>query len=387
MNNLLPPAEKKLESFKESNMPSRAHRFAYFMQELAEIYPGAFLQRAARLWPQRRALFCDAQQLTFKELYDKTLALSQYLLHQGVTPQSRIIILYENSITFYCAYYGAWQTGAVIVPVNTFLQTHELEHIINDCDAHTIIASEKQTAKIPVAMRTRILSEQQLNELIQQTAPEIVVPAKQRDELAALLYTSGTTGLPKGVMLSPKNIITNAVQTVCEFTISSEERIYAALPLFHSYLQNACLWSAIIVGATTIIVPKIDRTALAKGLQHLPTVVLGIPQLFGLFCLLKNISFPAVKFFFSGGDALPDKIRIAFELTFRRKICNGYGLTEAGPVVSVHLTDDYTATNCVGRPVLGLEVALFNEDGTPTQDGIGILALRGDNIMMGYWMA
>lgn len=347
-------------------------------------FAGSLLQRAAHLWPSRTALIFDGQTFTFSDMYIKARQLTFHLLNKGVVSSDRIIVLCENSPLFFIAYYGAWQTGAVVVPVNTFLQEHELNHIIEDCDARFIIVSEKLKNKIPTRYLQRVVLENLINTLLADSSvAEITIPAKPTDELAALLYTSGTTGLPKGVMLSSRNIITNALQCAAEFTITDAERIYAVLPLFHSYLQNCCLWTAFLVGAATILVAKIDRTNLLRGLAHQPTVILGIPQLYGLFCLIKGVNFPSVKFFICGGDALPDRIRKSFELTFRRKICNGYGLTETSPAVCVHLTDEYAATNNVGKPLVNLLVTLEDTD----SKNVGEIAVKGDNVMLGYYRA
>lgn len=375
---------------------SRSERFSYLLHEFSAesdykelIFAGNLLRRAALLWPKRTALLYDGEKITFEQLYRKTLPITQALLDRGISGNSKVIILYENSLNFYVAYYAAWQTGAVVAPVNIFLKPHELEHIINDCSPDVILVSRKLQEKIPQELAHLIINEDDLNSLAQSgkqvTGTSIY---KSENALAVLLYTSGTTGLPKGVMLSSKNIITNALQGACEFNITAHERIYAALPLFHSYMQNCCLWGAIMMGAATIIVPKIDRSNLLKGLKLLPTIVLGIPQLYGLFCLMKHVSFPEAKFFFCGGDALPDKIRKGFELMFRRKICNGYGLTETSPIISLNLTDHAVATNNIGRPVIGVEICLKdNEGNTLKKHEIGALHVKGDNVMMGYHKA
>lgn len=367
----------------------RLHRFNQLYKSIctpqgALPFAGTLLQQAAHRWPTRTALIFNQEHYTFQDLYTKAARVSHYLHKQGATPQDRIIILYENSPLFFIAYYGIWQTGAIVVPVNTFLQEAELNHIIEDCDARFILVSDKLKSKIPAAHADRMISEELITKLMsQEDHDSVTIPEKPAEELAALLYTSGTTGLPKGVMLSSRNIITNALQCAAAFTITDAERVYAALPLFHSYLQNCCLWTAFMVGASTILVAKIDRTNLLNGLAAQPTVVLGIPQLYGLFCLMKGVTFPAVKFFICGGDALPDRIRKGFELIFRRKICNGYGLTETSPAVSVHLEDEYTATNNVGKPVANLTIKLDQVN----DHGIGEITVKADNVMLGYYHA
>src|SRR5262249_30175894 len=147
-------------------------------------------------------------------------------------------------------------------------------------------------------------------------------------------------------------------QGIARFEISPKERVFCALPLFHSLPQNICIWSAMIVGATAIIVEKIERRTLLKGIAQKPTMVVAVPALYGLFCMLKTIRFGKVKYFVSGGDALSDKIRGLFELIYGRKLCNGYGLTETCPNIAIDI-DDYTQpTNTIGKPFIGIEVSI-----------------------------
>ena len=154
------------------------------------------------------------------------------------------------------------------------------------------------------------------------STPHISIP-KSPDDLAILLYTSGTTGLPKGVMLSYRALMTNVAQILsCANLIKPDDRIYAVLPLFHSFAQNTCIWSSIFVGVTIIIVPHIDRKHILEGFNHKPTAVVGVPALYGLLCLMKTVPLDSVRYFISGGDALPSKISMAFELIYQRKLYN-----------------------------------------------------------------
>ena len=114
-------------------------------------------------------------------------------------------------------------------------------------------------------------------------------------------------------------------------------------------------------GCSVILVPKIDRRLILAALKHEPTIFVGVPALYGLLCLIKTAPFPKVKLFVSGGDTLPDKIRMFFGLLYHRKICNGYGLSEASPFVAADLEDVTEPTSCVGRPLIGLETAIFDE--------------------------
>ncbi|TET05977.1 long-chain fatty acid--CoA ligase, partial [Candidatus Dependentiae bacterium] len=124
------------------------------------------------------------------------------------------------------------------------------------------------------------------------------------------------------------------------------------------------------------------------GLAHKPTVFFGVPALYAILSLMKNAPLSSVKCFFSGGDALPDRIRAAFSLVYRRKLCGGYGLTETAPVVAVEMDDVLEATDTVGKPVIGVEVLIKDEQGITLPHGqVGEIWIKGENVMLGYYHA
>jgi long-chain acyl-CoA synthetase len=187
-------------------------------------------------------------------------------------------------------------------------------------------------------------------------------------------------------MLSSQNIITNLMQGIARLRIGYRQRVFGVLPLFHVFAQNVCVWGMPFVGACVILIAKIDRKLILSALKHKPTGFMGVPALYGLLCLLKTAPLDSVEYFVSGGDALPDKIRSYFELLYRRKICNGYGLTETSPIIAVDFADTAKPTSLVGRPAVGIEVEIRGEDGKPVKNGqIGELWIKGDNVMLGYY--
>jgi len=353
------------------------------------MFAGRLLQRAAQQHGNTIALIYQDQRITYKKLYAMACALSIKIMQENnLKPRDRGIICFENSPEFYIAYFALWQAGIIVVPVNTFLKEKELAHIINDAQPSIIMTSsdrvelfQKTGVSLPL-----ILTEQDMGdgeELID-TDDRIVDLAP--DELAALLYTSGTTGLPKGVMLSSKNIMTNVLQVASLVGRSAEERILGVLPLFHSFAQNTCIWASVFYGITIILVAKIDRRYILEALYHKPTVFLGVPALYGLICLMKTAPIETVRIFVCGGDALPDKIRAAFGLIYRRKLVNGYGLTETSPVISANLDDELVSASNVGRPLVGIACAIRDENGIDLSQGsIGVLWVKGENVMLGYY--
>lgn len=355
-------------------------------------YIGLILQRAAQLYPKSTALECSDKNMSYHDLYYHACQLSIKLKERGVKQNDRVLLLFENSIEFYVAYFGILQIGAIAVPVNTFLHERELVHIIKDAAPVLFICSSSRSEKLAEfsASLPPMIDEKSFE--LERHVPELLPPFEVArlafDAMAVLLYTSGTTGFPKGVMLSSRNMLTNVMQLLARFGMIRQERVFAVLPLFHSFAQNICIWASIIMGCTVIVVPKIERRALLDGLERKPTIFLGVPALFGILSLLKTAPVDSVIYFISGGDALPDKIRAAFSLIYRRKICSGYGTTEASPVVSADLEDVTELTNCTGTVLEGISCAIRNEQGDDLPPNhIGQLWLKGDTIMLGYYNA
>lgn len=361
------------------------------------IFVGDLLERAYQRFPERVALEAPDRSVTYAQLYALAQHTAQTFRAHGVKARDRVIIYYENSIEFYVGYYASWLLHAVATPLNTFLHEKELAHIIKDAEPKLIFAMPSFVPKLESLVSGGYLTELpqvMTGAVIDWTVTqpgEKIVPDEtlQVDELAVLLYTSGTTGVPKGVMLSSRNALTNAMQAYARFQVAGlveAERFFCVLPLFHAFAQNACVWLPAISGFTVILVTKIDRKLILEGLHRNPTVFFGFPALYGLLCLMKTAPLDTIKMFVSGADALPDKIRAGFAMVYGRRICSGYGLSEASPVVAVNIENAEQPTNVVGTPVIGMRVQLRDDNDLPvTGNAVGTLWIKGDNIMLGYY--
>jgi len=368
------------------------------------LYAGHLLQRANHLYPSSTALISSHRTLSYKNLFFRSLLFSKRLASAGVKKGDNVVIFYENTPEFFVAYFGIWQLGAVCVPVNTFLHERELAYIINDAQPTVIVASPTLRTVVDNAFQqgltqhhTAIMSADDFDwqtpepDIIDAALTSLVEQNVDQESLCALLYTSGTTGTPKGVMLSSRNIMTNAMQGYARFTLfgmRQQERFFCVLPLFHVFAQNACLWLPTIIGAAVILVQKIDRKLILEGLSHKPTLFFGVPPLYGLLCLMRTAPLQSVKIFVSGADMLPDKIRAAFGIIYGRKICAGYGLSEASPVVAVDHENRLAATCVVGKPLVGITCQIRDDEGKSLPPNTtGNLWIKGDNVMMGYYHA
>lgn len=389
-----------------SDKLQETHIFQDIREELLDgkegLYIGNLLQRACQRFPGYTALLDEQRVLSYKELYFRSLLLSEHLIAQGVKPGDRVFIYAENSCEFFIAYFAILQIGAVAVPINIFLHTKELAYIVQDAQPRVIFVTSQLKSAIDALVEHGVSLPDLVTEVdvdwerimpdnIDEYASRILFKDSSLDDLALLLYTSGTTGVPKGVMLSSRTIIANLEQTSARFTqcgLGKKERIFCVLPLFHAFAQHTCMWLPIAMGSSVILVQKIDRKLILDGLKNKPTVFFGFPALFGLLCIMKTAPLETIKLFVSGADMLPDKIRAAFAMVYGRKICSGYGLTEAAPVVAVNHHNDEYPTNVVGRPLVGIDCSIRNEQGVPvTQGEVGLLWIKGANVMMGYYNA
>lgn len=365
-----------------------AHRRQY--RDTYTFDVALFLEACINTNPRGKITYKDST-LSLIDLQKKINSIRVLFISHNLKPGDRVIIFVQNSLAFYGSFYAVLQSGAIAIPLNTFLSDTECQHIIHDAKPSIIITLNQEKVRferlisdIPI-----ISLEESLQDIVLGSTIQNITRAE--NDPAIILYTSGTTGVPKGVILSSKNIITNMLQTYTRiFSIFEKKEtlsLIAALPLFHSFSQNTCVFTALFCGAHIIILPKIERNLLVDAIkQYKPTVFLGVPALYGLLCLLKQVPLDSVEIFVSGGDVLPNKIRQAFALIYNRKICNGYGLSEASPVVAADLSDAINEIGCVGHVLPGMQYEIRDEQGNALSDGIvGNLYVFGDNVMLGYY--
>lgn len=355
--------------------------------DVAEI-----LQRGSELWPDTTAYICGDDEISYAKLFQASAHITYRLKELGVQKNDRVIIFYANSIEFFIAYFAIWQIGAIVAPLSVFLSNEEFIRIVHDAAPAACIISDELLEKIPHDTQSQLPALIRTSHLLDarnnQNFAHIEIIKRDKHALAAFLYTSGTTGFPKAVMLSSYNILYNTAQLLASIEIDFQTRAFCPLPLFHCLPQNICAWATSLVGGTAITVSKIDRKSIIQAIEKKPNIIVAVPAIYGLFCMLKTLDFSSVKYFASGADALPEKIRTGFELIYRRKIINGYGMTECSPFISAQLEDHTAPLSFVGKPFPGIAVSIRNEhnEEVPFPE-IGTIWLKGSNIMQGYYNA
>ena len=383
---------------------------AFTLPDGSLLYSGALLSRAAKKFSNELAIISGDTTVTYKELYLRSVTLSKKLQKAGIGKNDRVMLFCDNSTEFFLSYFAIWQIGAIVIPTNVFFHAKELAHVMHDAQPKALFVLKKFKEKFDALITEKLMSvlplifteddidpavapggamaDKPAGALFEKEQQDFKVVTRGEHELCLLLYTSGTTGKPKGVMLSSHNIMVNAMQGASRLLTSHDgkERFFCVLPLFHVFAQNTCMWLPFMVGSSVIVIPTIDRKLILQGLYKKPTIFFGVPALYGLLCLMKYAPLDSVKLFVSGADALPDKIRAAFALVYGRKICAGYGLTEAAPVIAVNINEGEQPTHVVGIPLPGIECEIRDEYGVLLPRGtIGVLWLKGENNMLGYY--
>lgn len=356
----------------------------------------------AELSPERLALVETSGAWTYAQL-EAAIARTQSWLQDGaVRPGDRVMIVCENCRAFVAMLLALARLGAWPVLVNARLSGRELDEIREHCGARLVVymiavsPHAREHAKRHGAAVTEIpeLGPMGVGSVNESVAPE-PLDAEITDNVAAMIYTSGTTGLPKGVMLSHRNLLFVADVSARIRSLAPEDRLYGILPMSHAVGLSVVLLGALHSGTTLYLSPRFDPVAaLATIEKERLTVVLGAPAMFSLlleYTKMKGIAsrkFPALRIISSSGAPLHPAVKADIEKLFGLPLYNGYGVTECSPNISQAVVEKPRTDTSVGRVLPGVEVKFIGPDGQPVPEGeVGELRVRGPNVMKGYYRA
>lgn len=352
-------------------------------------------------------LFRD-QRISHEGLSRHVERLAAGLIAAGVGRGEHVALAMENSPDYIVSYFAVCVAGAVLVPLNTFLATTEVAALLEDADCPTLIASKSWVAQHRAALdrlrppgRLVILGEDRgvIPDLPRNVTQVSIQAADgtsrlprdiEPDDPAVIIYTSGTTGLPKGVVLTHSNLLGNARGCIAAVNVGPRDRILVALPLFHSFTQMVGMLAPILAGMSIVLCEKLDRAEIKKALLwKRPTILPAVPAVFSAMASAQVGTIARwlnpVQLYISGGAPLPLETLRVFETSYGRPLCEGYGLSEAGPVVSLSPRNGVRKAGSVGRPIPGVSVRTVDAEGRDTPRGTaGELLVRGPGVMKGY---
>lgn len=363
------------------------------------------LRRSAANYPNHRAIVFAGRTTTHAQFDQITDRVAAGLAARGIQPGDRIGLYAVNSDAFAMAYFGILKAGATVVPVNLLLNPKEVGYILNDAGVKGVIYSDPMGTPmrevrglLPPATRYWCMGADKADpadaawsELAQSTGATPAPAIRPEHDLAAILYTSGTTGYPKGAMLTHRNLAANArsISTALRL-VPGEDVLLVVLPMFHAFAATVGMIFPLLNGCTLLPVPKFDPQLVADTIAREGVTILpAVPSMYNVLLRLPDnevAKFAGLKFCISGGAALPAEVMRQFEAKFGKYIYEGDGPTECSPCTCVNPIGGERKIGSVGQVVPDVEMKIMDDHGHELPTGqIGEICVRGPNVMKGYW--
>jgi long-chain acyl-CoA synthetase len=342
------------------------------------------LREAAGRAPQKPALISpDGSVLTYEHLDRLADGVAAGLGSAGIARGDRVLVLLPNSPEFVALYYGCLRAGAIVVPLNPGLSDPEIQKIASDSGAKGSIAEGRSVAGITDIPHA---------DWFDGSGNPIEDAVVTGDDVAMLVYTSGTTGEPKGVILSHGNLRSNLDQqmAVDDGEVTEDDVILLALPFFHIFGLNVALGLSVANAATGVLTGSFDPVDVLRSIQdNKITVIFGAPPLYiGLISTpgADQYDLSSVRLAVSGAAARAPEILNGVRELFTVDIYEGYGLTETSPALSSNRVGETPRPGSIGRAIPGVELRLVDENGEEVELGDpGEIEVRGPNVFKGYW--
>jgi len=376
------------------------------------------LMKALKFFPKKEAIVCGERRWTYQEFYDRVNRLSHYLKDLGVEKNDKVAILHPNCHYFLEAYYGITQIGAISVPINCRLSSGEIAFILQDSESKILIADpmfQKQVDPIRGEIKDIVgiiwTGEGKVNkesgdlnyEMVLHQTNFSALPETRitDDDIAQIYYTSGTTGRPKGVMLSHKNVNTHALGTIAELHLTDSDVWIHVAPLFH--LADAwATWAITWVGGTHILIREFDAKIVLETIEREKVTLTNlIPTMLNLMVNHPEVGrfdYSSLRVLLSGGAPIaPEVVRKVVE-TFKCDYIQTYGMTETSPYLTLSILKDHLKKlsyedqlrfkSKTGREFIGVELKVVNERGGEIkrdEKEVGEIIVKGDIVTKGYW--
>ena len=337
--------------------------------------------------PTELAVIDDKGQYTYQQLATMSAGLGMYIGSQTSAPSVGLLI--PPSAGFVASFYGTLLAGKSAVLINYLLGDKEIAHVIKDSGIDTVVTIPQLAPRVANA-GLKVIDLAQLagaSPVAAATSPK-ELPKHDPDHMAVLMYTSGTSGLPKGVILTYGNLQSDVDAAIKHARLEHKHRFLGVIPLFHSFGMTAMMLAPIQLAATVTYMSRFSAVAALKAIREQKiSLMFGVPSMYAAILRLKDAKpedFKPIYAMISGGEPLPEAVREGFKQRFDTNIYEGYGLTETSPVVTLNVPQEHRAGS-VGKPVPGAEFRLIDDDGNAAASGqSGEIWVRGPMIMKGY---
>ena len=353
------------------------------------------LTASAERDPEHVAIKLDDIELTYGALDVASAHIAGLLAAHGFSRRDRVGIMLPNVPYFPVIYYGVLRAGGIVVPMNPLLKKREVAYYLSDSGAKLLFAwhgfaEEAEAGAREAGAECLLVTPGEFEQQAAAATPDATVVDTADDDTAVLLYTSGTTGQPKGAELTHANLTLNAQGSRELFDLGSDAIVLGALPLFHSFGQTCGMNATIGGGGTLTLIPRFDP---AKALEIMQrdkvNVFQGVPTMYGAMLHhpdRESYDVSSLRLCGSGGSAMPVELLHGFDDAFGCKILEGYGLSETSPVASFNHADRERKPGSIGTPIRNVEMKVVDDDGQEVAQGeVGEILIRGYNVMKGYW--
>ncbi len=367
------------------------------------------LEQSARRNPGKLAVIMDDHKLHYAELNGAANKIANALTQLGVRPGDKVAMMLPNTPHFPICYYAILKAGATVVPLNVLFKHSEVQYHLDDSDAVALIVWEGFAAEAaqgfqqaeschnlivvhaPGSTNPLPAGAHSFGQLLADAAPVFDTIQTSPGDTAVILYTSGTTGRPKGAELSHFNMFFNAMIGVEKLLgIDENDMLMAVLPLFHSFGQTCVMNVTMYLGATMTLLPRFEPLKAAEIIKRdQVTFFAGVPTMY--FYLLNhpeagNFDFSSLRRCVSGGSSMPVEVMHTFNQKHNVIIMEGYGLSETSPVASFNHLDRPVKPGSIGTPIWGVEMRVVDLEDQPVAQGeLGEIVIRGHNVMKGYY--
>ncbi|WP_093797057.1 class I adenylate-forming enzyme family protein [Sporomusa acidovorans] len=339
--------------------------------------------------------FAGKDKVTYADLQAYVSKYRDYFYATGIRTGDNVGLFSRNSVEFIYSYMAIVSLGAVVVPINFQLTAREVAFIVKDANMSRLVTMEYLPLERELEQQRY---QQEVSQLViadfsgminQKTFP--AAPALKTDfdenQPCAIIYTSGTTGTPKGAVLTHKNLISNARAFREVMPVTAEDNVLCVLPMYHCFSWTCAVLNSLLCGAAiTILEAFAPKETLAAIKDYKVTVIYGVPPMYNFLARVgSREDLAGIKYCVSGGASLPEKVAQQFAEKYGQKIIEGYGLSEASPVVT--LNPPQKPKYCsIGKALPGLEVKVIDAHGQVVPPGIvGQIAVRGPSVMKGYF--
>jgi long-chain acyl-CoA synthetase len=344
--------------------------------------------------PYNEALIFEDKRFTYQEIDDLISKMAHFVQEKGIKKGDRVLLICQNSPEFVISYLGIIRAGATVIPLNITLTPEEIKYIIKDAQAKLVVVHEKIVEA--VASKLKLDFSKQINieltvinkgfiDTIKELPPS---DNEERAEIAAFLYTSGTTGYPKGAMLTHENLISNVKSLQKIVKLNEKDNMLCVLPMFHSFAWTTSVILPLYAGSKVTIKSTFKPREIIEAIaKEKATIFCGAPAMYTVLIQAGSVqAFKTLRFVVSGGSSLPEKILASFEEKFDVPLVEGYGLSEASPVVIMNPIEGVRKPGSIGLPLPDVDVKLVDEDLNEVKKGeIGEIAVKGPNVMKGYF--